>query len=169
MASIKSRFVREVVSLEASASCAEAARLMTAHGIGSVGVRRDGKIVGLVTERDLVARMVGLLSRGPADPERMPVGEVLRVDQPAVAPDASDRECATLMRSARTRHLAVKEDGEVVGVVSMLDLVDAVVEEKDYRIDQLESYIGGGRTRQLSTPMSTLFAHGASGLARSAS
>lgn len=159
MASIGSRFVREVISLEETASCAEAARLMTTHGIGSVGVRRGGKLLGLVTERDLVARVVGRLSRGPADPERTRLGEVLRVDQPAVAPDASDRECALLMRTARTRHLAVKQDGEIVGVVSMLDLVDVVVEEKDYRIDQLESYIGGGRTRQLSQPITTLFAH----------
>jgi hypothetical protein len=63
------------------------------------------------------------------------------------------------MRSGRTRHLAVREGGEIVGIISLLDLVDLVVDEKQWSIDQLESYIRGGRARQLSEPMSNLFSH----------
>jgi CBS domain-containing protein len=153
MACIEKRIVRDVVSLEASASCAEAARVMAKHGIGSVGVRRGGRLVGLVTERDLVASVLGRL-----DPDRTSLGEAMRADQPTVSSRADDRECAQLMRSRRTRHLAVKDGNEIVGVVSMLDLVELVVEENEWRIDQLESYIGGGRARQLSQPIAAVFA-----------
>jgi CBS domain-containing protein len=158
MASIRNRVVREVVALSATASCAEAARLMGKYGIGSIGVRRGGKIVGVLTERDLVADVLGR-----ADPEEMTVGQAMHVDQPTVSPDATDRECAQLMRMHRTRHLAVKEGGAIVGVVSMLDLVDLVVEEKNWRIDQLETYIGGGRAQNLSQPISTIFHHSSEG------
>ncbi len=154
MACIGNKMVREVVSLEASATCAEAARVMATVGIGSIGVLRDGRLVGLVTERDLVVRVTGQL-----DPAKTSLGEVLRADQPSVPACATDRECASLMRAHRTRHVLVKEGAEVVGVVSMLDLVDLVVEEKEWRIDQLESYIGGGRCRQLSEPICTMFEH----------
>jgi hypothetical protein len=61
------------------------------------------------------------------------------------------------MRAHRTRHVLVKEGEEIVGVVSMLDLADLVVEEKESRIDELECYIGGGRCQQLSKPVSSLF------------
>ena len=79
MASIEKRFVREVVSLDATATCSEAARLMAQRGIGSVGVRRGGKLVGLVTERDLVAAVVGRV-----DPDRTTLGEAMRADQPTI-------------------------------------------------------------------------------------
>jgi CBS domain-containing protein len=153
MACIGNRMVREVVALEATASCAEAARTMATVGIGSVGVTVDGKLVGLVTERDIVVRLAAGL-----DPAATPIREILRVEQPTVSPCATDRECASLMRAHRTRHVLVKDGEEIVGVVSMLDLVDLVVEEKEWRIDQLESYIGGGRCQQLSAePVCSMF------------
>jgi CBS domain-containing protein len=156
MASIQNRVTRTVVALDDTACCAEAARLMTERGIGSVGVRRGGVLAGLVTERDLVAA----IARG-VDPTEAPLAVVLRPDFPAVAPQATDAECAHLMRARRTRHLAVREGGALVGVISMLDLVDLVVEEKQSDIEQLESYIRGGRAHQLSEPITTLFSHAA--------
>ncbi|BDG01355.1 CBS domain-containing protein [Anaeromyxobacter oryzae] len=154
MVTIRDRVVRNIVCLAASATCDDAARVMSEHGIGSVGVRREGKLVGLVTERELVAQMAA-----GADPSRTTLGEAMRAQVPAVSADATDAECAQLMRSRRTRHLAVKEGGEIVGVISMLDLVDLVVEEKQWSIDQLESYIRGGRASQLSEPIVTMFHH----------
>ena len=154
MANIQKRVVREVVAVDASASCAEAARLMADRGIGSVGVLRAGRLVGILTERDLVARVVGI-----SDPHRTTVGEAMRADLPAVSAQATDRECAQLMRTRHTRHLAVRERDQIVGVISMLDLVGLVVEEKQWDIDQLESYIRGGRSGQLSQPLTTVFGH----------
>ncbi len=154
MACIQNRVVRAVVSLDESAPCREAARLMAERGIGSVGVRRGAKLVGLVTERDLVCAM-----GGGAHACHTTLGQVMRTDAPSVSPQATDRECAQLMRTGRTRHLAVKDGDEIVGVISMLDLVDLVVEEKQWSIDQLESYIRGGRAWQLSEPILTMFNH----------
>jgi CBS domain-containing protein len=154
MATIRDRVVRDVICLAASSTCDDAARLMTEHGIGSVGVRRAGKLVGLVTERDLVAQLAA-----GANPAETPLEKAMRSRLPGVTPDATDAECAQLMRSRRTRHLAVQEGGEMIGVISMLDLVDLVVAEKQWSIDQLESYIRGGRAGQLSEPIRTLFHH----------
>ena len=152
MACIGNRMTREVVSLDRSASCAEAARKMATVGVGSVGVTVGGTLVGLVTERDIVGHLAAGL-----DTFATPLGAILRPDQPSVSPCATDRECAAVMRARRTRHVLVKDGDEIVGVVSMLDLVDLVVEEKEWRIDQLESYIGGGRCRQLSEPVCSIF------------
>jgi signal-transduction protein with cAMP-binding, CBS, and nucleotidyltransferase domain len=126
---------------------------MATVGIGSVGVTVGGTLVGLVTERDIVGHLAAGL-----DTFATPLGAILRPEQPSVSPCATDRECAALMRTQRTRHVLVKDGEEIVGVVSMLDLVDLVVEEKEWRIDQLESYIGGGRCRQLSAePVCSMF------------
>jgi CBS domain-containing protein len=152
MTCIGNRMRSEVVALEASASCEEAARVMATVGIGSVGVTKAGRLIGLVTERDIVLGLATGLEVGKTE-----IGALLREGQPAVSPCATDRECASLMRAHRTRHLLVRENEEIVGVVSMLDLVDLVVEEKEYRIDQLESYIGGGRCSQLSAPVCSIF------------
>lgn len=155
MTSIQQRIVRSIVSLDESASCADAARCMAERGVGSVGVRSGARIVGLVTERDLVSGVIG----GRLDADRATIGQLMRADLPSVSPRASDRECAQLMRSRRTRHLAVKEQGEIVGVISMLDLVDLVVGEKQAEIESLEGYIRGGRAQALSQPTTTIFDH----------
>jgi CBS domain-containing protein len=154
MACIQTRFVRSILSLDESASCAEAARCMADHGIGSVGVRRGSQVVGLVTERDLVA----ILAQGLAS-DVTPIRDAMRGNLPAVSPTATDRECAQLMRAHHTRHLAVKENGEVVGIISMLDLVGLVVGEKQLQVEELESYIRGGRALGLSQPTRTIFDH----------
>jgi CBS domain-containing protein len=154
MATIQDRVVRDVVSLESTATCAEAARLMTERGIGSVGVRRNQRLVGLLTERDLVAALAS-----GAELARTTLAQAMRPELPWVSLQASERECAQVMRARRTRHLAVKDGGEIVGVISMLDLVDLVVEEKQWSIDQLETYIRGGRAGQLSEPIRTVFEH----------
>lgn len=154
MACIQNRVVRNVISLEETASCADAARLMAERRIGSVGVRRGAKLVGLVTERDLLAAMV--IS---ADPGRTPLAKAMRPDAPSISVRASDAECAQIMRCRGTRHLAVMDGDEMVGVISMLDLADLVVEEKQWSIDQLESYIRGGRAHELSHPIRTVFHH----------
>ena len=152
MACVAERMVREVVSLERTASCAEAARTMATVGIGSVGVTVGGTLVGIVTERDIVLHLAA-----GNDIFATPIGAILRPDQPAVSPWTSEIECAAVMGAYRTRHLLVKDGAEIVGVISMLDLAHLVLEEREARIDQLESYIGGGRCQQLSRPVCSVF------------
>jgi CBS domain-containing protein len=154
MACIQDRVNRQVVTLESTATCAEAARLMRAHGIGSLGVRQGSRLVGFVTERDLVNAMAT-----GGDASRTSLAQAMQANAPVVSAKAGAEECARLMRAHRTRHLAVQEGGEIVGVLSLLDLVDLVVEEKQWNIDQLETYIRGGRAQQLSQPMTSVFHH----------
>jgi CBS domain-containing protein len=156
MARIENHVVRAVVSVPETATLAEAARLMSERGIGSVGILEGAKLVGLATERDVLAAM----ARG-ADPLRTPIRDAQQPASAAVTPAATERDCAERMKAHHTRHLAVVEGGEMVGIVSMLDLVALVVEDKQWSIDQLESYIRGGRAAQLSQPLSSVFSHAA--------
>lgn len=129
---------REVVALDAGTPMIDAARVMAEREIGSVGVREDGEVVGLVTERDLV---VSVLARGEG--ASRPMREAMRPGLPRVPADASDAACAALMRHHATSHLLVEERGQVVGVVSMTDLIEAMLDEKDFVIDQLNTFICG--------------------------
>jgi len=138
MATIERFVTHQVLALEDGAPCAEAARLMADRKVGSVAVRRGGKLVGLVTERDLVGRV---LARGAS--ATIPVAEAMRGDLPTVSPQATERECAELMKTHFTRHLLVAEAGEVKGVISMRDVIQLMLDEKQFLIDQLHTYIDG--------------------------
>jgi CBS domain-containing protein len=140
MAIIEKRFNRDIVALDAATPVAEAARIMADRRIGSIGVRREGKIVGLATERDIVFRALATGDVGKAT-----VGDVVRSDVPSVSPTTEDREVADVMRRNFTRHLLVKEGNEVKGVVSMLDVLQLMLDEKDWLTSQLQQYIKGGR------------------------
>jgi CBS domain-containing protein len=154
MTRIEHHVVREIVALDETATLADATRLMASRGIGSVGVRRDGRLVGLVTDGEIIAA----ISRG-AEPARDVLGTTLDPRRPTVTLEATDRECAALMREHHTRHLAVADRGQVIGVISMLDVVEMVVEDELWAIDQLEAYIRGGRAEQLSRPLERPFSH----------
>ncbi len=137
MASIRKQMTHDVAALDATASIREAARLMADRRIGSVAVREGGKLVGLVTERDFVLRI--LASGGDAG---QPIRAAMRVI-PHVAADADEVECAALMRDNQTRHLLVDDGDVVVGVVSMRDIIQLMLDEKQFLIEQLHTYILG--------------------------
>lgn len=138
MASIERHVTREVVALEESEPCSEAARLMADRNIGSVAVRRGGRIVGLLTERELVGRV---LARGR--PAGSTLSEAMRTDLPVVPLESSEREVVGLMKQSSTRHLLVSNGGEVCGVISMRDVIQLMLDDKQYLIDQLQAYIDG--------------------------
>lgn len=138
MASIRRHVTRELVTLDATVPVREAARLMAERRIGSVAVRDGARVAGLVAERDLVATV---LARG-ADAS-VPLREAMRPGLPRISPDATEAEAAALMRDHFTRHLLVEEKGEVVGVVSMKDIIQLMLDEKTFLIEQLQTYIDG--------------------------
>jgi CBS domain-containing protein len=138
MASIRRHVTRDVVALEGSATIREAARLMAERKIGSVAVRDGGAIVGVVTERDLVTTV---LARGGETGQ--PIREAMRRGMPRVTPEATEIECAGLMRDHATRHLLVEEGGRVTGIVSMRDIIRLMLDEKQWMIEQLHTYIRG--------------------------
>lgn len=155
MACIKSRVTRDVIAVDESVSCAEAARIMGQFGIGCVGVRHGERLLGIVTGRDLLASLAGW-----ADAHRTPVASAMRPDMPTVSAWASDHECARLMRCYRTGHLAVEDGGKIVGVISLLDLCDLVVEDRESDIQALQSCLRGGGGLRRPRRATTLFSGG---------
>ena len=138
MATIERHVTRQLVALEASTPCREAARIMDEKKIGSIAVREGGRVVGIVTERDLVSRVLAAGDNGA-----MPIGEAMRTDLPNVTPATSEAETAELMRTHYTRHLLVEQTGQVMGIISMRDVIQLMLDDKQFLIEQLQTYIDG--------------------------
>ena len=138
MATIERHVTNALVALEARTPCREAAKVMRDKKIGSVAVREAGRVVGIVTERDLVARVMASGDNGA-----MPIGEAMRTDLPTVTPATSEAQAAELMRTHYTRHLLVEEKGHVVGIISMRDVIQLMLDDKQFLIEQLQCYIDG--------------------------
>jgi CBS domain-containing protein len=138
MATIERHVNRVLIALDAASSCREAARLMGDKRIGAVAVTDAGRVIGLVTERDLATRVLGAGLGAEA-----PIGEAMRRDVPTIAPKASETECSDVMRDHYTRHLLVQDGAEVVGIISMRDVIRLMLEDKQFLIEQLQTYIDG--------------------------
>jgi CBS domain-containing protein len=115
----------------------EAIRMMADHHVGALLVMRGSELLGILSERDY-ARKVVLLGRSSAD---TPVSTIMSSPVLTVSPDNSVQDCMRLMTERRIRHLPVLDAGRVAGMVSIGDLVKAVIEEQQQTIEQLESYI----------------------------
>jgi signal-transduction protein with cAMP-binding, CBS, and nucleotidyltransferase domain len=129
---------RELLGLDGGASCREAAKLMAEKQIGAVAVREGGRTLGIVTERDLVYNVLG--SGHACD---LPIARAMRRDLPLVTLATTETECADLMRVNFTRHLLVAEQGNVVGIISMRDVIRLMLDEKQWMAEQLQTYIAG--------------------------
>ena len=121
------------------ASVYEALEIMADKNVGALVVVEHGRIVGILSERDY-ARKVILAGFGSKE---MTVAEIMTPDPVTVGPEASVTQCMELMTDNRFRHLPVVVDGELVGVISIGDVVLAVIAEQRFLIAQLESYITG--------------------------
>lgn len=124
-------------SVSPTASAYEAIRLMTEKGVGSVLVIDDGKVQGIFSERDFVRKLALKNSTSPA----MPVTELMTTQVLCTRPDQTIEEAMALMTDKRVRHLPVLDGGHIAGVVSIGDLVKAVISEQEFTIKQLENYI----------------------------
>jgi CBS domain-containing protein len=138
MASIEKYVVRKLIGLESSASCREAAALMAQHRFGAVAVQQGKRVIGLLTERDLATRV---MARGLGGDT--PIGEAMRRDQPSIPDSLTEVECANRMKEHETRHLLVEHDGQTVGIISMRDVIQMMLEDKQFLIEQMQSYIQG--------------------------
>ena len=115
----------------------EALRRMAESGVGAVLVMEHGELVGIMTERDY-ARKIALQGRASAT---TPVRTIMTTPVKTVTPEHRARECMQLMSDHRFRHLPVVEDGTLLGVVSIGDLLKTVIEEQRQEIGQLQAYI----------------------------
>ena len=113
--------------------------VMAEHDIGAVLVVEGKKLLGILTERDY-ARKVALAGRASKD---SPVRAIMTADVVCVPPNRTVEECMGVMTERRCRHLPVLENGHVVGVVSIGDLVKATIDEQEFTINQLKNYIAG--------------------------
>jgi CBS domain-containing protein len=126
-----------VYSVEPGDTVYQALRLMADKNIGAVLVRSDQKIEGIFSERDY-ARKVILL--GKTSKETL-VSEIMTTHVISVEPGWTADQCMALMTEKRIRHLPVMEQGQLIGVISIGDVVRAVVEEQQFTIDALQRYI----------------------------
>ena len=128
-----------VCTVPQDAPVLEVIRLMAEQHIGSVLVMRGGDLIGIATERDY-ARKVILQGRSSAD---TPVHQIMSSPVTCVTPDHTVQDCMEIMTERHVRHLPVKDGGTVVGMVSIGDLVKAVIEDQQQEISQLTQYIAG--------------------------
>jgi CBS domain-containing protein len=128
---------RTLYSVEPEDPVLEAIRQMADHHVGALLVLKGTELQGIISERDY-ARKVILHGRSSAE---TPVWQIMSAPVITVSPDQTVQDCMKLMTDRRVRHLPVVDGGQVVGMVSIGDLVKAVIEEQQQTIEQLESYI----------------------------
>ena len=136
-AQLLERKPRAMHTIDPEAPVLEAIRRMAEHGIGALLVMSGTRLVGIVSERDY-ARKVILKGRSSSD---TPVRDVMTSQLHTVPPELDVEECMKIMTERRVRHLPVLEGGRLVGILSIGDLVRAVLEQQAYTIEQLENYI----------------------------
>jgi CBS domain-containing protein len=127
----------DVLQIEGDVSVLEAVKTMVDAGVGSLLVTADGNITGIFTERDYLRRMT-LEER---DAKTTPVSEVMSSPLIVVTPQTAIDECMALMTDRRIRHLPVVDEGSVVGVVSIGDLVKFKSKQQSFEIQYLTDYI----------------------------
>ncbi len=130
---------RQVWSIGPEAMVYEALKLMAEKGVGALVVIEADQVVGIISERDY-ARKVSL--QGKSD-RTTPVREIMTSKVVYIRPEQSVEECMALMTDKHIRHLPVLEAGRLVGVISIGDVVKAVISEQEFMIAQLENYIIG--------------------------
>jgi CBS domain-containing protein len=142
MTSIRQILARkpEVYAVAPEASVFEALQLMEQKNVGALLVMRGERLVGIFSERDYARRVV-LHGRASRD---TPVAEVMTADVFVITPEANAGECMVHMTDRHVRHLPVVERGRVVGVISIGDVVRAVIDDLRFSIHQLENYIQAG-------------------------
>lgn len=126
-------------TVDADATVFDAIAMMADKNIGSLIVMNGRKLIGIITERHYSRNVV---LKGKTSPT-VPVREIMEKNVISVGPESSVEECMAVMTDKRVRHLPVLDEGEVVGIVSIGDLVKSMISDQKFIIDQLEHYIHG--------------------------
>ena len=137
---LKSKPDAAVHSIAPSASVLDALKSMAQLRIGALLVMEGKDIVGILTERDY-ARKIALMGRSSVSTL---VSDVMTQDVMYVQPTQTSEECMALMTQNRLRHLPVVDDGMVIGMISIGDLVKDIISEQQFIIEQMKHYISGG-------------------------
>jgi CBS domain-containing protein len=129
----------DVWSIEPGASVYDAMKLMADKGVGALMVMEGSKLVGVISERDY-ARKVILEGRSSRTTQ---VKEIMETRVVYTHLEQNIEECMALMTEKRVRHLPVMDEGQLVGVISIGDLVKSIISEQKFMIEQLVRYISG--------------------------
>jgi CBS domain-containing protein len=138
---LRSKSDPTVYSVVPTASMFDALTLMAEKNIGALLIIEGETIVGMLSERDY-ARKIVLMGRSSKE---TPVRDVMTRPVLYVGPQQSTEECMALMTEKRLRHLPVLEDGKLIGLISIGDLVKDIISEQNFVIEQLQFYISGQR------------------------
>ena len=128
-----------VVSVSPTQSVLEAIKVLAAEDIGAAIVMTGDRLAGIFSERDYTRKVI--LKGRSSDSTR--VEEIMTPHVIVVTPRTRTRECMQLMSEKGIRHLPVVDDGRVIGMVSIRDIVSDIIADQDFTIEQLEHYISG--------------------------
>lgn len=130
---------RHIISIKPEDSVLDAIRLMAEKGIGSLVVMEDQELLGIMSERDY-ARKVIIKGRSS---ESTAVSEIMTANVFTTSSSETVNDCMSVMTEKKIRHLPVVEDNAVIGMISIGDLVEAIISDQQEEIEQLEHYISG--------------------------
>ncbi len=130
---------RDIISVKPETSVLDAIRLMAEKGIGSLVVMEDQELLGIMSERDY-ARKVIIKGRSS---ESTAVSEIMTANVFTTSSSETVNDCMSVMTEKKIRHLPVVEDDIVIGMISIGDLVKAIISDQQEEIEQLEHYISG--------------------------
>ena len=136
---LQGKAVNALYTVTSDQTVLDALKLMADKNIGAVLVVDDGQLTGIFSERDY-ARKVILKHRSSGD---TPISEVMTPDVITIEPNQRLEECMVIMSNKHIRHLPVVDNGELQGIISINDVVAAIIRDQKIRIDSLESYISG--------------------------
>ena len=128
-----------VVTVTPEQSVLEAIKVLASEDVGAAIVMSGGQLAGIVSERDYTRKVV---LKGRAS-ETTRVEEIMTPNVVVVNPRTKTRECMALMSDKGIRHLPVVDEGRVIGMVSIRDIVSDIIADQDFTIEQLEHYISG--------------------------
>ncbi len=129
----------KILSIDPNSSVFDAIKSMANHHIGSLIVMQNGRLVGIITERDY-SRNVVLKGKSSVNTA---VKDIMTKNVLCTKPEQTVEEAMALMTDKRVRHLPVIENGDVLGIISIGDLVKTIISEQKHIIEQLEHYING--------------------------
>ena len=130
---------RHIISIAPDASVFDAIKLMADKAVGSLIVMDGERLCGIITERDYARKVI---IKGRAS-DSTQVSEIMTINVVTTTSDQTVNDCMERMSAHAVRHLPVVEDNAVIGMISMRDLVQAIISDQQEEIEQLEHYISG--------------------------
>lgn len=136
---LAAKAISEIYSVKPDQSTFEALQLMATKDVGAVAVMEEGRLLGLLTEREYARKIVlhGKASR------HTPVFDTMNRDYPKVGPEATIQECMQLITDRHFRYVAVMEGDKFLGLISIGDIVKHIIAQQQANIEHLERYITG--------------------------